>query len=46
VIVNGDKAAVDRLAARYNLVVKRHMRSGGVLGSTRDNRPHCRRTTS
>ena len=31
VIVNGDKAAVDRLAARYNLVVKRYMRSGGVL---------------
>src|SRR5262245_7434154 len=31
VIVDGDKATVDRLAARYNLVVKRYMRSGGVL---------------
>src|SRR5215471_2954058 len=31
VIVDGDKAAVDRLAARYNLVVTRYMRSGGVL---------------
>jgi serine protease AprX len=31
VIVDGDKATVDRLAARYNLVVRRYMRSGGVL---------------
>jgi serine protease AprX len=31
VIVDGDKATVDRLAARYNLVVKRYMKSGGVL---------------
>jgi serine protease AprX len=31
VIVSGDRAAVDRLAARYNLVVKRYLRSGGVL---------------
>src|SRR5215467_8194044 len=31
VIIDGDKATVDRLAARYNLVVTRYMRSGGVL---------------
>src|ERR1700724_4716232 len=31
VIVHGDKAAVDTLAARYNLVIKRYLRSGGVL---------------
>jgi serine protease AprX len=31
VIIDGDKATVDRLASRYNLVVKRYMRSGGVV---------------
>jgi serine protease AprX len=31
VIVHGDRAAVDALASRYNVVVKRHMKSGGVL---------------
>ena len=31
VIVDGDRAAVDRLAQRYNLTVKRYMRSGGVV---------------
>jgi serine protease AprX len=31
VIVHGDKAAVDALATRYNLVIKRYLKSGGVL---------------
>jgi serine protease AprX len=31
VIVHGDQASVDVLAARYNVVVKRRMKSGGVL---------------
>src|SRR4029079_13327159 len=31
VIVHGDRAAVDTLASRYNVVVARHLRSGGVL---------------
>ena len=34
VIVHGDKADVDALAARYNLRVKRYLRSGGVLSVT------------
>jgi serine protease AprX len=31
VIIDGDHATVDRLASRYNLVVKRYLRSGGVV---------------
>ncbi|MEO8257375.1 MAG: S8 family serine peptidase [Acidobacteriota bacterium] len=31
VIVHGDRAAVDALASRYNLLVARRLRSGGVL---------------
>src|SRR5437870_11186789 len=31
VIVESDKAAVDALAARYNLVVRRYLRSGAVV---------------
>jgi len=31
VIVHGTRAEVDALAARYNLVVKRYMKEGGVL---------------
>src|SRR5688572_30894936 len=31
VIVHGDKAEVDALARRYNVVVKKYMRSGAVL---------------
>jgi len=31
VIVHGDQAAVDALARQYNLVVKRYLKSGGVL---------------
>jgi serine protease AprX len=31
VIVHGDKAAVDALAVRYNLVIKRYLKSGAVL---------------
>ena len=31
VIVHGDQATVDALASRYNVVVKRRMKSGGVL---------------
>ena len=31
VIVHGDKATVDAVALRYNLRVKRHLKSGGVL---------------
>jgi len=34
VIVHGDRAEVDALAQRYNLVVKRYLRSGGVLRVT------------
>src|SRR5215813_12516552 len=34
VIIDGDKATVDRLAARYNLPVKRYLRSGGVVRVT------------
>src|SRR3990172_7267648 len=31
IIVHGDKATVDALAARYNLRVKRHLKHGAVL---------------
>jgi hypothetical protein len=31
VIVHGDRAAVDALASRYNVPVKRYMKSGGVF---------------
>src|SRR5690349_17847077 len=31
VIVHGDRATVDALAARYNLAVKRYLHSGAVL---------------
>src|SRR5439155_7758878 len=31
VIVSGDPASVEALAARYNLVLKRRLKSGGVL---------------
>ncbi len=31
VIVHGDRATVDAIAARYNLRVKRYLKSGGVL---------------
>src|SRR5579885_1496567 len=31
VIVHGNRATVDALAARYNLVVKRYLHSGAVL---------------
>ena len=34
VIVHGDRNAVDALAARYNVVVARHLASGGVLRVT------------
>ena len=34
VIVHGTKAEVDALASRYNLVVKRRMKSGAVLQVT------------
>src|SRR5207247_3407483 len=34
VIVHGDRATVDDLAARYGLVVKRRMKSGAVLRVT------------
>src|SRR5205814_10445564 len=34
VIVHGTRAEVDALAARYNLVVKRHMKSGAVFQVT------------
>jgi serine protease AprX len=30
-ILDGDRATIDRLAARYNLVVKKYLHSGGVL---------------
>src|SRR5579872_1342084 len=34
VLVHGDKATVDALASRYNLRVKRYLRSGAVLQVT------------
>src|SRR4051794_33119377 len=34
VIVHGDRATVDALAARYNVVVKRYLKTGGVLRVT------------
>jgi serine protease AprX len=34
VIVHGDSATIDQIATRYNLVVKRHMKSGGVFTVT------------
>ena len=34
IIVDGDRAQIERLARRYNLEVKRHLRRGGVLEVT------------
>src|SRR5260221_4907297 len=34
IIVHGDKATVDAIAARYNVPVRRHLRSGAVLRVT------------